>query len=582
MKNKRMKTKAERVEKKHEYIKAFNKNNHLRLSAAVFLRILGIPAMLIVSFVLGEVIDAVSVMDMNRLHRLLWMAGAAIIFFAVQETLYHRLLSAYIKRALSQYKSYAFKRLSAKGISAFSKESTGRYLSVLTNDVTVIEKDYLRGFFELIAQPLTFAATLAMMFSYSIALTAAAILLCFLPFLGIALFSPELAKREKALSDKNENFTSKLNDLLSGFSVIKSFKAETEAALIFDEENRSAEQVRSRRLFWQGLLEAAGGSLSMLMQFGIFFIGAYLAVRGHITAGVVLIFTNLSNSLIVSVQMIPQNLAQRKAAKVLIEKMAKIAEENSSRSGETIEPVLNDSISIENLTFGYEPGKPVLHDLSLRLEAGKKYAIVGSSGSGKSTLLNLLMGSGDDYEGHLRFDGRELRDIAPDSLYELMSLIGQNVFLFDDTIRRNITMFRDFPQKVVDNAISRAGLKELIRERGVDYRCGENGSGLSGGERQRISIARCLLRRTPVLLLDEATASLDNQTAFAVTESILELEGLTRLIVTHRLDRILLEKYDEIFVLRDGRMIEQGTFDNLMDRKGYFYSLYTIGSSDYL
>lgn len=167
--------------------------------------------MLIVSFVLGEVIDAVSVMDMNRLHRLLWMAGAAIIFFAVQETLYHRLLSAYIKRALSQYKSYAFKRLSAKGISAFSKESTGRYLSVLTNDVTVIEKDYLQGFFELIAQPLTFAATLAMMFSYSIALTAAAILLCFLPFLGIALFSPELAKREKALSDKNENFTSKLS-----------------------------------------------------------------------------------------------------------------------------------------------------------------------------------------------------------------------------------------------------------------------------------------------------------------------------------------------------------------------------------
>ena len=122
-------------------------------------------------------------------------------------------------------------------------------------------------------------------------------------------------------------------------------------------------------------------------------------------------------------------------------------------------------------------------------------------------------------------------------------------------------------------------LFELIAERGEDYRCGENGGGLSGGERQRISIARCLLRETPVLLLDEATAALDNQTAHAVTEAILQLEGLTRLVVTHRLEASLLEQYDSIFVLREGRLHECGTFAELMERKEFFYSLYTVSDA---
>lgn len=560
------------------YIKAFYKNNRLRLTAAIVLQILGVPIMLLVSWILGSVIDAVSAGDRSKLLMLLWIAILATIFYAIVTVLFHRATAAYIGRALAQYKLYAFERLSAKGISAFSKESTGRYISVLTHDISVIEADYLRGLFELITQPLTFIATLVMMFLYSPILTAAAILFCFLPFLGVIVFSPELARREKALSNRNENFTAKLSDLLSGFAVIKSFKAEREARLIFDEENFAVEKERRRRQFWKGLLSAAGGSLSVLMQFGIFFIGAYLAIRGDITAGTVLIFVNLCSSLIGPVQTVPQYLASRRAARGLIDKLAGVVEENASRSGDVIEPVLKDAISINNLTFGYEPNKPVLHDLNLKLEAGKKYALVGGSGSGKSTLLNLLMGASDNYDGSLRIDGKELRDIDPDSLYDLMSLIEQNVFIFDDTIRRNITMFRNFPAETVESAVNRAGLTELIAERGEGYRCGENGSGLSGGERQRVSIARCLLHGTPILLLDEATAALDNQTAFAVTEAILNLDDLTRLVVTHRLDKALLEQYDEILVLRDGCLCESGTFDNLMGKKGYFYSLYTVSS----
>ena len=338
------------------------------------------------------------------------------------------------------------------------------------------------------------------------------------------------------------------------------------------------EGAKRRRSWSTGQVKTLSGLCGLIMQFGIFFIGTYLAIQGSISAGTVVVFVNLSGSMINSINIVPQYWASRKAAAGLVEKLAQVTEENASRSGDPIPPVLREGISLNHVTFGYETDQPILKDLSLTLEPGKKYALVGSSGSGKSTLLNLLMGAYDGYGGSIAIDGKELREVDPDSLYDLMSLIGQNVFLFDDTIRSNITMFRDFPDQLVADAAQRSGLSQLLAQRGEDYRCGENGVGLSGGERQRVSIARCLLRGTPVLLLDEATAALDNQTAFAVTDAILHLDGLTRLVVTHRLEAALMEQYDEIIVLRDGVLCERGTYEQLMAHKGYFYSLFTLAA----
>ena len=243
-----------------------------------------------------------------------------------------------------------------------------------------------------------------------------------------------------------------------------------------------------------------------------------------------------------------------------------------------MDPVLRDGITIDHLTYGYHESAPVLNDVSVRFEAGKSYAIVGTSGSGKSTLVNLLMGSSNDYQGSIRFDQHELRTIAAESLYGLVSVVQQNVFIFDDTIRNNITMFRHFDEKLVQQATEKAGLTPLLAERGEDYICGENGSGLSGGERQRISIARCLLRQTPVLLIDEATAALDAATAYSVSAAILAIEGLTRIVVTHRLEEPLLRKYDEILVLKNGEICERGSFDALMARREQFYSLFNVAN----
>ena len=575
-----MNRKPEKNPAARAYFRAFYRGNRLRCAAAMLLLLLSVPQNLIGSWLLGEVVDVITSGDVEWLKRTLLFTVVFVAAIFCVNTAMYRVKSTFIHKALAQYKSLAFQNLSEKSISAFSRENTGRYISVLTNDVNSVEENYLKRSFQLVYFVLLFFGALGMMFWYSPVLTAATICLSVLPLGASLLMGRELAVREKAVSDKNEGFVSQLKDLLAGFSVIKSFKAEGEARSLFDGANRDVEEHKRRRYWWECLLTAVSQNLcSEILQFGIFFLGAFLAIRGDITAGTVLIFVNLCNFVIQPINVVPQYWAGRRAAAGLIEKLARVTEENAGRSGVAIEPVLREAIDLQHVTFGYESGAPVLRDVSLRLEAGKKYALVGASGSGKSTLLNLLMGACDGYEGSIAIDGRELREVDPNSLYDLMSLIGQSVFLFDDTIRRNITMFRDFPEERVDEAVRRSGLDSLIAQRGEDYRCGENGGGLSGGERQRVSIARCLLRGTPVLLLDEATASLDNQTAFAVTDAILHLDGLTRLVVTHRLEEALLEQYDEIVVLRSGAVCERGRFEELMERKGYFYSLYNVSAA---
>ena len=480
---------------------------------------------------------------------------------------------------MKQYKEYAFTELTKKSISTFSDENTSRYISALTNDAVCIETNYLAKIFTLLTKSVSFVGGLVMMLLYSPLLTGFALLLSLVPLAVSVLCGNRLARMETEVSRQNESFVAMTKDLLSGFSVVKSFKAEAEVVARFCRRNEELEETKGRRRRMEEVITMLGTGAGIVAQLGVFLFGAYLAVtKQGVTPGVVIVFLPLMSFVVDPIGSVPPILANRRAAVALIDKLADAVGKNVRESGEQMDPVLRDGITIDHLTYGYHESAPVLNDVSVRFEAGKSYAIVGTSGSGKSTLVNLLMGSSNDYQGSIRFDQRELRSIATESLYGLVSVVQQNVFIFDDTIRNNITMFRHFDEKLVQQATEKAGLTPLLAERGEDYICGENGSGLSGGERQRISIARCLLRQTPVLLIDEATAALDAATAYSVSAAILAIEGLTRIVVTHRLEEPLLRKYDEILVLKNGEICERGSFDALMARREQFYSLFNVAN----
>lgn len=559
-----------------EYYRSFFQGNRLLFAVVLILQMSGSFIQVLCSWMLGAVTDAMTTGNKDGLIQIGLAAAVVLPAVAILIWIGQRLQSSFIRRAMTQYKTLAFSRISQKGISAFARENTSRYLSALTNDATAIENQYLGYIPSMIEQIFGFVLALGVMLYYSPALTLVLILASALPIVASLLMSGKYAALEQQVSDGNEEYTAGIKDLLGGFAVIKSFKAEKETDQIFARGSDKVERQKALKRNYEGALNAVSTAASLVTQLGTFLVGAFMAVNGDITPGTVLLFVNLCNSVLSPIQTVPVYWAGIRASRSLICKLAQLTEENVSHGGETIAPVLTEAITMENLSFSYETGKPVLQNVNLRLEKGKKYAVVGASGSGKSTLLNLLMGGYAGYEGSIRIDGVELRSIDPDSLYDLMSLIGQNVFLFDSTIRENISMFRDFPNEAVAEAAERSGLAAVITAKGEDYRCGENGVGLSGGERQRISIARSLLRGTPVLMMDEATAALDNHTAFEVTDAILKLDGLTRIVVTHRLEEQLLRQYDSILVLRDGRITEQGSYAELMEKNGYFYSLYHV------
>ena len=412
------------------------------------------------------------------------------------------------------------------------------------------------------------------MIYYSPLLTLFSILITFIPTVVSVIIGKKLATVQKEVSDRNTTFTSTMSDCLNGFNVIKSFKAEDEISRIFTQENSKLEETKCRLRKLSGLAGSLGLLSGALAQLGVFLFGSYLALKGgSITAGSVLMFVNLMNFLIPPVAELPKLLAGKKAADGLINKLSDSLTESSNASGSEDITKENNTISFKDVSFSYEGSdKEVLHDINCEFLPGKSYAIVG----GKSTFLNLLMASNKGYKGDITIGGKELKNISTDSLYELMTVIQQNVFVFNSSIKDNVTMFHDFPDNKIEEALTKAHLKELISERGTDYLCGENGKGLSGGEKQRISIARSLLKESSILIADEATSALDAQTSHEVINEILSLDSMTRIVVTHSLEEALLRRYDEIIVIKDGTIEEKGSFETLIDNDGYFKALYTI------
>ena len=561
-----------------DFTRQFYRGNIPNFIVAMLAIIVVAAVNLLISWLIQEIIDVSSGNSSAfSLAELVMLTFAAVFGIVFSSFLSYISRPRFIAKAMSQYKNFAFGELTKKGISAFSGEDTSTYISAFSNDVKSIEDNYLGGIFDLTVQVLLFVGAFAMMLWYSPALTAAAVAFTFLPVLASLLTGGKLAEAEKEVSQRNESFMSALKDSLSGFSVVKSFKAETAIIKLFSEQNDSVESSKCRRRKIALVISAIGSSAGVIAQFGVFLVGGYLSLLGKgITPGVIMVFVQLMGMVVQPISEVPALLANHRAANALIDKMANAIYSNVRDEGEDIPARLRDGIEIKDLSFAYNADKEVLHNINAKFEAGKSYAVVGASGCGKSTLLSLLMAGHSDYSGDILYDGKELRNVSSHSLYEVISIIQQNVFIFNSTIKDNITMFRDFEPEEVERAISLSGLSALIAERGADFKCGENGSGLSGGERQRISIARCLLRKTPVLLVDEATAALDAETAFQVSSSILELDGLTRIVVTHSLDEALLKKYDSVLVLKNGAVEERGTFDELMDKKGYFYSLFTV------
>lgn len=489
--------------------------------------------------------------------------------------------SKLIKKAMLNLKEDIFSNVLNKNLSSFNEQNSAKYISMLTNDINIIQQDYFNNVFQMIRYIFSFVFALISLIKINIYLTISILTIGWLPLLISKAVSKKTQFYKSNYSSNLENFTTQIKDIFSGFEVIKSFNIVKETKTEFERINTSVETANFKSNIYGGFVESLISSSGILLFFINILIGAYFVINSNLTIGTLIASIQLMNYVVNPLLRVSSLWNKLKSVNLIYNKITDISDDEPIK--ETVSKnEFNNFISFSNIDFSYDNEKKIINNFSLKIEKNKKYAIVGESGSGKSTIIKLLLKYYNNYNGDIIIDSTNLQNINNDSLYNLVSMIHQNVFMFDDTIKNNISLYQNYTDEQINTAINLSGLNKVIKSlpNGKDSLVGENGKNLSGGEKQRVSIARSLIKNTPILILDEVTSALDNKTAFEIEKSILDLDDVTLLSVTHRLSKDILPKYDSIIVMKNGKIIEQGNFDDLLKNNGYFYSLYYLENNN--
>ena len=536
------------------------KNLVLSLLGCVFktLSVLGFSAFT------QKILDTVSGDQPSSIPYLILFAVGCFLCLLISAALEYFCWTAFRRQALTRYRAYFCRKVLSKDISAFSRENTGAYASAVSNDLNTIRTSYLESLPYLAELVLNFAGTVVLMLAYDVRLALIAFGVSLLPILLSSFRVNQVAECEEQLAEANGGFLSAFTEMLTGFRAVKSMRAEGSVAARLLKVNRKASDTFADREHTEISVAYIASLSGHIARIAFFFISLLLSKNDPaVTVGVIIAFTQLMSNIVQLAVTVPELLANVKAADKLMERHDGMLA-LSQAEGEDRAVSCGEKVEADNVSVSYGEGQEVLRSLSLSLPAGGCYAILGESGSGKTTLLNLLSGAKRDYTGSVRYDGQDIRNISGERLFELISVIHQETFLFDATIEENITLFRPVDRAVLEDAVKKAGLEELVKEKGLDYACGENGANLSGGEKQRVGIARSILLGAKVLLLDEATSALDIRTGSRLIRTVQQMEGKTRIAVTHDVYPELMDNFDQIIVLKDGQIAGQGKYSELL------------------
>ena len=475
---------------------------------------------------------------------------------------------------MSRYKNKVFKSILDRDYREFSKEKSGKFISILTENMKKIEQDYLHQYFNISKNISLMIFSLVAMFIGNWFLTLLVIIASIIPMMISGFIGQKSASLQNSSMIADQKYLAKIKDILAGFLVIKSFNVKEAIRQDYKNESEKLDEI----YFIKGKFDVLANVISQLSGMIVFLVafggGMYLVFGGHTTIGSVTAIVQLVNFVVMPLNEIGMGMSKFREGQATLNSF-EVKDVIELQTGKTKE-YFDDVISFSNVDFSYPNAEEkIFNNLSLQIKKGEKIAIVGMSGSGKSTLLNLLLRFYDVTSGYISIDNQDLQAISSESLYNLMTIVQQDVYIFDDTLKANITLNQFFTDEEIKQAVQQSGLESYVLENelGLQTSCGENGSNLSGGEGQRLSIARALIRKTPILLLDEATSSLDNKVTTEIENSILEIQDLTVLVVTHKLNKSMLKKYNRILFMKNGVIVEDGSFDNLMDRKGEFYKL---------
>ncbi|MDO5017679.1 MAG: ABC transporter ATP-binding protein [Lagierella massiliensis] len=489
-----------------------------------------------------------------------------LILFAVLITLARGVLTILSEKAMEKTaveitKEYKHRLLNTY-IETDSGKTSSEILNLVTHTTTEVEQLYLRPFLLIIKYSIFFIGSLCAIFYFKKIVVLIVLALSWLPLIAPKLMGKKNEEKRSKSVKQNEYYISKIKEVTEGFDIIKAFHIENKIKKLVGKQNDINENLRYTANSYQILVNNLAGMVSIGVFMALQLINAGLVIKGFLTVGSMMAITQIFNYVAIPIQMIPRFSAQMKGIKGKISENDEFLKLEWEDKG-TKDFDLDEKIQIKDLSFSYGD-KLVLSNLNMSIKKGEKIAVVGESGSGKSTLAKIILKRLRDYSGEIHVDENDYKNISVEDFYKKVSPVSQEVFLFNDSLKENIALYSDVSDEKVQKAIEDAGLVPVVQglKDGVDTLLGEYGVGLSGGEKQRISIARCLIKDSQLIVMDEATSALDIVNARNIEQLLLDLSQ-TVLVITHRIDPEILKQYDRIYVLREGKIIESGKFEKL-------------------
>ncbi|MCR4756763.1 MAG: ABC transporter ATP-binding protein/permease [Butyrivibrio sp.] len=549
---------------------------------SLFLSIVTALLTLYVPILVGDAIDCIvdtGKVDMARIVKILYQVVFVVLAIALFQWIMNIANNKITFQVVRDVREDAFKRLQHLPFEYLDSKQTGEIVSRVISDVDLFSDGLLMGFTQLFTGVVTIAATLIIMFMKNYKIALVVVFLTPLSLLVAKFIATKSFSYFKSQSEARADQTAFVDEMIGNLSVVKAFAHEAENMEVFDDVNDRLERTSIKATFISSLTNPGTRFINNLVYAAVALFGAFACMAGTMTIGGLVVFlryanqyTKPFNEITGVVTELQNSLVCAERVFALIEEKEELLEDKDAPSNFTPEGI----VDFKDVAFSYDKSKKLIEDLNLDIKKGQRVAIVGPTGSGKTTLINLLMRFYDVDEGSIKIDGYDLRKLKRRDIRDNFGMVLQETWLRNGTIRDNITLGREgFTDEEIIEAAKASHAHSFIKRlpNGYDTVISENGGNLSQGQKQLLCITRVMLSIPPMLILDEATSSIDTSTEIRIQKAFNRMmQGRTSFIVAHRLSTI--READVILVMKDGHIIEQGNHEDLLAKQGFYYNLY--------
>ena len=551
------------------------------LVIVLILAVIGTVLGLFGPFLMGLAIDrAIKGADLHELLRVSLLMLGVYLGSWLSQVGQNVFMARAAQRAMRELRAHLFSHLQTLSLSFFDRHPHGDLMSRLTNDMDNISRVLSQNATQLFTGFLTLFGILGMMFALSPYLALGSMLVFPIMFALVAVVGKRTRKGYRGLQAKIGQLNGQLVEMYSGQRVIIAFAQQKTTLKRFDAANEAVRQMGIRAQTYAMLMPPLLGILSNANTAVVAGLGGWMTLRGMASVGIIAAFIMYSRRFAQPLRQLGNLYNQVQGALAGAERIFEIIDTvpQITDMPDAIElEEISGEVSFDHVSFSYLPNVPVLKDISLSVKPGQAIALVGPTGAGKTTIVNILTRFYDIDSGTITIDGVDIRRVKRDSLRRQLGIVLQTTFLFSDSVMENIRYGRlDATDEEVIAAARIANADQFIRRlpKGYDTVLSERGGNLSEGQRQLIAIARAVLADPRILILDEATSSVDTRTEVSIQSALLKLmEGRTSFVIAHRLSTI--RNADQVLVIDGGRIVERGNHDQLIAKKGFYYRLYT-------